>query len=208
MLNTDRILVLAPHTDDGELGCGGSLAKYIALGKQVQYVAFSTCSKSLPAGLAPDTLEHECRRATGVLGVQDVTLLDYEVRSFPAYRQEILEELVRMNRQFAPQTVFFPARQDVHQDHQVIFAEALRAFRQCNLLGYELPWNNTRFQPTYFEKLDEQHLSGKEAALQEYASQSHRNYMKNGFVRSLAVVRGMQAGTQLAEAFELYRLTS
>ncbi len=40
-----RILVLAPHTDDGEFGCGGSIAKFIEAGKEVFYAAFSTAEK-------------------------------------------------------------------------------------------------------------------------------------------------------------------
>jgi N-acetylglucosamine malate deacetylase 1 len=74
------------------------------------------------------------------------------------------------------------------------------------VLGYELPWNNFQFQPVYFEKLQEQHLQNKITALKEYQSQSGRKYMKEEFIRSLAVVRGMQANTNLAEAFEIYRL--
>jgi LmbE family N-acetylglucosaminyl deacetylase len=68
MFNPNRILVLAPHTDDGELGCGGTIAKYCAEGKEVFYAAFSDCQKSLAAGLAPDTLKNECKNATELLG--------------------------------------------------------------------------------------------------------------------------------------------
>ena len=98
--------------------------------------------------------------------------------------------------------------EDVHQDHQVVFAEGLRAFKNSNVLGYELPWNNFRFQPNYFEKITEQNLQLKLAALKEYRSQSQRKYMSPDFIRSLAVVRGMQANAPFAEAYEIYRLTN
>ena len=42
----ERILVISPHTDDGELGCGGSIAKFVDEGKEVFYAALSTCEKS------------------------------------------------------------------------------------------------------------------------------------------------------------------
>lgn len=207
MLHTNRILVLAPHTDDGELGCGASLAKYIAAGKHVTYIAFSTCSQSLPQNVASNTLERECREATRALGIQQVLFFDFEVRRLLFHRQEILEELIRLNKSLAPETVFLPARNDVHQDHQVIFAEGVRAFKNCNLLGYELPWNNFEFHPTYFEKLEESHVTMKQQALQEYGSQAHRRYMQPDFMRSLAVVRGVQCGAPFAEAFEVYRMS-
>lgn len=208
MFNTTNILILAPHTDDGELGCGATIAKYISEGKKVTYIAFSTCSQSLPAHLPPSTLADECRIATRALGIEDVRFFDFEVRRLLFHRQEILEELIRINAELKPQTVFIPAEHDVHQDHQVIYAEGLRAFKNCNVLGYELPWNNFRFQPTYFERISEEHLQSKLRALHEYRSQSHRRYMSADFQHSLATVRGMQSNTELAEAFEVYRLMS
>jgi LmbE family N-acetylglucosaminyl deacetylase len=208
MLNTKNIIVLAPHTDDGELGCGAALAKYIGEGKQVTYIAFSTCSQALPSHLPADTLVTECNAATKALGIQNVILFDFEVRKLLFHRQEILEELIRINQRLNPETVFLPAKNDVHQDHQVIYAEGLRAFKNSNVLGYELPWNNFHFSPNYFEKITEQHVSAKQNALHEYKSQSQRKYMSDDFIRSLATVRGIQANTPLAEAFEVYRLTS
>jgi LmbE family N-acetylglucosaminyl deacetylase len=206
MRNTENILILAPHTDDGELGCGASVSKYIAEGKQVSYIAFSTCSQSLPPDLAPDTLVVECREATKSLGIGQVRFFDFEVRQLLSHRQEILQALLQISQEIRPQTVFLPARHDVHQDHQVIFAEGMRAFKNCNLLGYELPWNNFNFAPTYFERISEKQLEDKMEALSCYQSQAHRKYMSKDFIRSLALVRGVQANTPLAEAFEVYRL--
>ncbi len=208
MLHTNRILVLAPHTDDGELGCGGAIAKYIAAGKSVTYVAFSTCSQSLPANVPADTLATECKAATGALGIQQVKLFNFEVRRLLFHRQEILEELIRLNESLQPETVFIPAKADVHQDHQVIYAEGLRAFKNRNVLGYELPWNNFDFAPTYFEKLVEGEVVAKQKALRQYQSQAHRRYMQPDFMKALAVVRGVQCGADFAEAFEVYRMSS
>ena len=89
-----KILILAPHTDDGEIGCGGSIAKFTEEGKNVYYCAFSTARKSLRSGLPPDTLRKEVLTATKILGIEKTNLIlfDYEVRVFPQYRQEILEE--------------------------------------------------------------------------------------------------------------------
>ena len=53
MFDPKKILVLAPHTDDGELGCGASIAKFCAEGREVYYAAFCLCAKSLPKDLPP-----------------------------------------------------------------------------------------------------------------------------------------------------------
>lgn len=208
MLHTNRILILAPHTDDGELGCGASIAKYIEAGKEVCYVAFSTCSQSLPKELPADTLAVECKEATTLLGISELYLMNFEVRRLLFHRQEILEELIQLNKTWQPQTVFIPAQHDIHQDHSVIYAEGLRAFKNCNVLGYELPWNNVRFSPTYFELLEQTHISAKCKALQAYRSQQARSYMQPTFISALATVRGIQCGETLAEAFEVYRMHS
>ena len=208
MFHTQNILVLAPHTDDGELGCGATMAKYIAEGKSVTYIAFSSCWQSLPENLPKDTLLTECRSATKLLGINQIQFFDFEVRQLPFHRQEILVQLIKIKKELKPETVFIPAMNDVHQDHQVIYSEGIRAFKNSNVLGYELPWNNLRFQPGYFEKITEAQLELKQAALQEYRSQADRKYMSREFIRSLAVVRGIQCNAALAEAFEVYHLTS
>jgi len=210
MLQLNRILILAPHTDDGELGCGGTIAKFIAEGKEVYYVAFSDCKKSLAAGLAPDTLKQECKKATGILGIKEsnVFFFDFDVRTFPAHRQEILEEMVKLNKTIQPDLVFTPAASDIHQDHGVIYTESLRAFKKCSLLGYELPWNNPLFNTQYFVKLTEKEVQKKLLSLKAYSSQSHRVYFTEDFITSLAIVRGVQSNTKYAEAFEVYKLIS
>lgn len=208
MVKAERIFILAPHTDDGELGCGGLIAKYVAAGSEVFYIAFSTCSESLPKELPADTLSVECKSATAALGIPatNVTLFNFTVRHLQAKRQEILEELIILKNKYQPTTVLLPAQHDVHQDHQAIYEEGLRAFKHSTVLGYELPWNNWRFHPTYFESLSEENLSAKVKALKHYKTQEKRSYMQESFIRSLAIVRGIQSGTPLAEAFEVYRM--
>lgn len=201
------VLVLAPHTDDGELGCGATIAKYCLQGDKVYYVAFSICSRSLEPGVPPDTLAKEVDRATKVLGIlkENLILYDYDVRRFKEFRQEILEEMVKLKSSIHPDIVFVPSPTDIHQDHQVISEEALRAFKDCSILGYEMPWNNVTFNTRSFIKVDELHIEKKIQSLYEYKSQSHRTYLNDDFIRSLALVRGVQIGVKYAEAFEVIR---
>jgi LmbE family N-acetylglucosaminyl deacetylase len=210
MFDPKTILVLAPHTDDGELGCGGTIAKFVAEGRSVYYAAFSICSKSLPEGLPADTLLHECKMATKTLRIpEDNThIFDFEVREFPVLRQPILEEIVNLYKKIKPDLVFIPSSVDIHQDHGVIHTEALRACKNSSVLGYELPWNHSQFNSTFFINLTADEIAKKTLALKSYKSQSHRNYMQDDFILSLAKVRGVQSNTDYAEAFEVYKLIS
>ncbi|MBT7289512.1 MAG: PIG-L family deacetylase, partial [Chloroflexi bacterium] len=59
-----RILVLAPHTDDGEFGCGGSISRWLNEKKEIYYIAFSSAEKSVPQGMPKDILKVEVKKAT------------------------------------------------------------------------------------------------------------------------------------------------
>lgn len=208
MIYKKKILVLAPHTDDGELGLGGAIDRMVTEGKEVYYSAFSLCRRSLEPGLAPDTLEIEVKEATKILGIQPdhLRLFDYDVRHFSTFRQNILEDMILLKKEINPELVFLPCSSDLHQDHQIIHNEGLRAFKDASILGYELPWNNLNFRTSCFIKLNEQNVLKKLEALQAYKSQSHRAYLNEGFIRGLATARGVQIGTRFAEAFEVLKV--
>ena len=203
----DRILILAPHTDDGELGCGGTIAKFIEEGREVYYIAFSSAKKSLPRGYPDDTLVKEVKEATKILGIkrENLILFDYEVRKFSYVRQDILEDMVKLKKKLDPDMVFMPSLNDLHQDHQTVANEALRAFKETSILAYELPWNNIIFRTEGFVPLEKKHVDRKIEALKKYKSQRHRNYLSAEFIYGLAKARGTQIKREFAEAFEVIR---
>lgn len=202
-----KILILAPHTDDGELGAGASIDRFIKEGNQVYYAAFSTAEQSLPKGMPNDTLKKEVVFATNTLGIEreNLFIFDYEVRKLNFFRQEILEHMVEMKRKIKPDLVLMPSLHDVHQDHSTIAQEGLRAFKDTSILGYELLWNNLSFDTTCFIKLEKENVDAKFRALQNYQSQKERKYMSKVFVFAHAHTRGIQAGCTYAEAFEVVR---
>jgi LmbE family N-acetylglucosaminyl deacetylase len=202
-----KILALAPHPDDIELSCGGSLNKLIKEGNEVFYVVFSPCSKSLPEGFEPMALYNELEESAKCLGIdkKNIIKLNFPVREFPKYRQEILEELVKIRKEIEPDLIFLPNSNDLHQDHKTIFEEGIRAFKNKKILGYELLWNNDNFRSNFFIKVTKANLTTKKKALKAFKSQSFRGYFDDEFLFGLARVRGVQCGSQYAEAFELIR---
>jgi len=202
-----RVLVLAPHTDDGELGCGGSISKFIEQGHEVYYAAFSACEISVPNHLPSDILITEVKAATQVLGIvpENLFLFNYEVRTFSYHRQSILQDMIDLKNKLEPSLVLVPSLTDLHQDHGTIAQEALRAYKTISILSYELPWNNITFDTTCFIPLNENHVVKKIEALNRYESQQHRPYANEEFIRGLARTRGVQISERYAEVFEVVR---
>ncbi|MFC2071738.1 PIG-L deacetylase family protein [Chloroflexota bacterium] len=201
--------MLSPHTDDGELGCGGTISRWIEEGKDIYYVAFSTCEKTVPDNLPKDILEKECRCSLKILGIptNNTTILNFDVRTFPAERQDILDTMIKLKQKIKPELVLTPSSSDTHQDHQTIHWETIRAFKkEASILGYEHPWNNLTATFNLFIKLKDEHLNRKIEALNCYETQGQRSYFDEKYIRAHSYTRGMQVDIQNAEAFELIRI--
>lgn len=201
------VLILAPHTDDGELGCGATIARFVEEGAEVHYVAFSTAKESVPEGLPNNILEIEVREATRRLGIlpENLHVYGYTVRKLSYVRQDILEDLVKIRNELKPDLVFMPSRNDLHQDHATVASEAVRAFKNTSILAYELPWNNIDFSTQCFNVVDSGHVDRKIQALAAYGSQKMRKYMDAEYIRGWARTRGVQIGREFAESFEVIR---
>lgn len=205
-----KVLFLSPHTDDVELGCGGSLAKFIEEGNEIKWAVFSTAEESLPKNFSPDTLREEFNNVLKSygLGADDSIIFQNPVRKLSDHRQEILENMVKIRRDFEPDLVIGPSLNDYHQDHQVVANEMIRAFKTTSgIICYELPWNHVTFNSQLFVKLTKSHIDKKIEALNNYESQIFigKEYFKKEFVYGIAKMRGVQCGSEFAEAFEVIR---
>lgn len=205
-----RILLLSPHTDDVELGCGGGVTKFLEDGHEIFWMVFSTAEESLPPSLPRDSLLNEFK---GVLASYNLEngqsrVFNYQVRNLGQHRQEILEELIRTKNQFRPDLVIGPSKNDYHQDHQVVAHEMIRAFKSAaSIISYELPWNHVTFDTQLFIKLQRLHLEKKCEVLQRYKSQlmNEKSYFSEEYIYGLARTRGVQCNAEYAEAFEVVR---
>jgi LmbE family N-acetylglucosaminyl deacetylase len=205
-----KILILSPHTDDAELGCGGSIARMIEEGHELLWVVFSIAEDSLPNDLPKDTLKNEFLQVAKHLGLKDRSYMicDFRVRHMDEKRQEILEDLVKIRQSFQPDIVMMPSQNDYHQDHQVISNETIRAFKMhSSIIGYELPWNQMAFNTNMFIRLQKSHIEMKLDLLSHYKSQLQlgRSYFSPEYTYGLAKVRGTQCNSSYAEAFEVVR---
>lgn len=172
--------------------------------------AFSTAEESRPVGSPPGILGTEFLAAMESLGVPEnkTRTYDFPVRRFSECRQEVMEKMIRLRKEVDPEIVFLPAGSDLHQDHQVVHCEGLRAFKDRTVWGYELPWNQITFVAHAFITLQRAHLDAKWKAMQCYRSQLElgRPYFCWNFVEGLGRLRGVQIKAEFAEAFEVMRV--
>jgi len=197
-----NILALSPHTDDVELGAGGTLARFVEEGHRVSVAAFSTGNGKTGA------FRPEFEAAMGALGVTEYELQDFKTRYFARERQDLLACLGWLFERVQPALMLIPCTVDRHQDHQAIIAEAIRAARYsaCSILGYATSCSHTLpVELRYYVKLEQRHLDAKLSAIGAYQTQHGKVYTRGDYVRSMARVYGAPVGAKFAEAFEVIR---
>jgi len=206
-----KILILSSHVDDAELGMGGTIAKLADnADHQILLIAFSAADNSLLAQFHVGTLEIEADLAAEELGLHDVDhhevrTLEYNTRYFSRDRQNILEDLIVIKREFNPNIVYCPNYDDMHQDHKVLAEETMRAFKHKTLLMYQMPWNSRSIKLQFISILNEDHMLKKVKALAEFKSQARKRYMKDHNIIAQARTFGLVIDTEYAEAFEVVR---
>jgi N-acetylglucosamine malate deacetylase 1 len=203
-----RALVLGAHPDD-EMGCAGLVVRLLEEGCEIHHYYFSDCAISTKArGFEPEQLLIECEASRDVLGIPTAGRgsFNFPVREFPAHRQSILEELVKLDRAIAPDLVLTATTTDLHQDHGTLTSEAIRAFKKASILGYELPWNNLEFASAFYVQLEPHQLAKKISSISCYATQRKAQYVQKESIEAIARVRGLQSNAEFAECFQVVKL--
>ncbi|HNZ13867.1 MAG TPA: PIG-L family deacetylase, partial [Anaerolineaceae bacterium] len=179
-----RVCFIGAHPDDIEIGAGALIAQ-IASKTELLCVTLSDNQKNP----ALKNLVEEHYRSMDVLGVQreKVVLGQFETRRFPHARQEILEYLIDLNRQFRPDIVFVHTKADIHQDHGTVTEEALRAFRGTTVLGFDVIRSSYGFFPNFLVEVSAEDVEKKIAALSEYRTYDSRYYFNPEITRATLI---------------------
>lgn len=210
-IEAQKILVIAAHADDLEIGCGGTVAKLVAQGKEVYQLILSLNLKGVAKGVLPAQVAGEIYKSAKILGLrkENIFVEKFENRLFPSCRQQILDMLWDYRRQIRPDTVLTMSLDDMHQDHVTVARESFRAFKDCNLLSYGYDWNRLNKTADFYSILSEEELKKKIKAVLCYGSQKDdRPYFSSEYIRAWAVTRGVEIKEKYAEAFNVIRLIS
>lgn len=207
-LKNQKVIVLSPHPEDGEIGCGGLIQKLLKNKSKCWYICFTDASLSTKPPFKQNAQVQEMFNSTKILGFQKKNIIQYNfpTRTFSDNRQEILDILYKLNIKIKPDLILCHSRFDTHQDHNTITNEAIRAFKKTSILGYELPWNHFNFKSDLYVELSIQNVKKKCDALSSYKSRSYRPYLNKKRLMEIMGMRGLQIEKNFAEAFEVIRL--
>ncbi|HPX65411.1 MAG TPA: PIG-L family deacetylase [Anaerolineaceae bacterium] len=199
------LLFMGAHPDDIELGCGAFIAGMVGKADIFCYT-FSDNQKN------PDLLNLVTEHANSMraLGLKEnqFELGTFETRRFPDARQEILEKMIALRKKYQPKIVFVHTAQDLHQDHQIVTQEAMRAFRGTTVLGFDVLRSSYGFFPHFLTEVSEEDLNTKIAALAEYKTYQGRYYFSPEIIRATAIRHGALAERPFAEGFDIIRIVA
>ena len=199
-----KVLFLGAHPDDIEIGCGALIHHIVKQRTDFLCVTLSENRK------IPDLInvKDEHFRSMKVLGVPEdkIAFGPFITRVFPDTRQEILEYFLKLRKDFKPDLIFTHSKQDVHQDHNTMTDESLRAFRGITVLGYDVVRSSYGFFPHFLVEVTEEDVNKKIEALAEYETYRDRYYFNAELTRSIMVRHGALAECPFAEGFDILRI--
>jgi len=216
-----NVLVVAPHPDDELLGCGGTIARHVALGDTVHVLVVTRGDAEIFPPAIIEKTRGELEKAHEYLGIAGVEFLDFPAPKLdvtPGYR--IADSIAKTVRRLSPQTLYLPHRGDLHSDHRKVCDAALVAARPINgcsvktILCYETvsetewgyPFGADVFTPTVYVDISN-YLERKLSALGCYESQllPAPNARSLQSIEALARMRGYAINVSAAEGFVLVR---
>jgi LmbE family N-acetylglucosaminyl deacetylase len=196
-----QVLCLGAHSDDLEIGCGGTILK-LTHGEVPLDVTWIVCSgnqerRREAAQSANMFLERAATR--------NIVVERFRDGFFPYIGGEIKDYFEVLKKQVSPDLIFTHSRHDLHQDHRVICELTWNTFRNHLILEYEIPkYDGDMGSPNVFVELDEPTTRRKvEAILGSFQTQEHRHWFSGDLFLSLLRLRGMEcaASSGYAEAF-------
>lgn len=202
-----NVIVFGAHPDDFEVGCAGTILKYI---DSINLKIF-VMSDRYEDGKMRNLKEKD--KSMKILGLDKIPfkVFDVPTRIFHDYKSKIRNILYEIATKSDVDLVFTPPIHDIHQDHIVLADEVIRLFREKTIFGYEVIRSGYDFMPNMHVKLPVDLVNLKIKAAQCYKSQwsttkSGGYYFSKEVMKGLMRARGAQFGVEYAEAFEVYHL--
>jgi LmbE family N-acetylglucosaminyl deacetylase len=198
-----KVLFIGAHPDDIELGAG-ALIHHILPICDVTCVTLSDNQKN---PLLKNVLS-EHYKSMEILGVprENVIVKKFETRLMPEHRQEILEYFLELRKEIQPDIIFTHTEKDIHQDHNAMTREALRAYRGITVLGFDVVRSSHGFFPSFFVEVTEEDVNKKLEALMQYKTYQDKYYFESELLRATMVRHGALAEKPFAEGFDILRI--
>jgi LmbE family N-acetylglucosaminyl deacetylase len=193
-----RILCLGAHSDDIEIGCGGTLLtlsqRHTDL--EILWVVFSG------EGARTREARQSAQRFLKSFAVRKIVVKSFDGSFFP-YQGVAIKKYFEQLKSFEPDLVFTHYRNDRHQDHRVLSDLAWNTFRNHAILEYEIPkYDGDLGIPNVFVPLDPEVVKTKtELVCKAFQTQRNKHWFSEDTFLSLMRLRGIECASQYAEAF-------
>lgn len=188
------VLVISCHTDDAELAAGGTISGLRNVYGYVPTFNYFTHT------------QQECDKAWKILNIRKVKGVSEDHHARQIDRQRLLDDLILLKERLRPTLVITHGSKDVHQSHQIVHEESLRAFKHTSILGFNHYWNCVNgTNDNYYVKLNQGEVDNKLKALDCYESQKSRVYFNKEYQLSYMKNTGLLVGSSYAEGYELIR---
>jgi LmbE family N-acetylglucosaminyl deacetylase len=201
-----RVLCVGAHSDDIEIGCGGTLSQLTRRKPtpEFRWVVLSA------AGDRAQEAERGARKFLGPAATGAVRVHNFRDGYFPAQFDAIKDAFESIAREFRPDIVFTHTRQDRHQDHRVVSDLTWNTFRKHLILEYEIPkWDGDLGQPNVYVPLTDNVARRKSKALLDvFGTQRSKDWFTEETFLGLLRLRGIEcrAADGYAEAFHARKL--
>ena len=198
-----KVLFIGAHPDDIELGAGALIHNILPICD----VTCVTLSDNQKNPLLQNVLS-EHYKSMEVLGVprENVIVEQFETRLMPEHRQEILEYFLKLRKEIQPDIIFTHTEKDIHQDHNAMTREALRAYRGITVLGFDVVRSSHGFFPNFFVEVTQEDVDAKLNALMQYKTYQDKYYFEADLLRATMVRHGALAEKPFAEGFDILRV--
>jgi LmbE family N-acetylglucosaminyl deacetylase len=192
-----RVLAIGAHADDIEIGCGGTLLRWVAERPDLALdwlVLSATGPRADEAAASPLALLPEAAPRVTILAQRD--------GYFPAEFAEVKLALVAARDRHDPDVVLCHRREDAHQDHRLVAELAPQVFRDRLILEYEVPkWDGDLGPANAYVALDEAVCQRKiDHLMAAFPSQRDRAWFTPDTFRATLRLRGIEAGSSTAQA--------
>ncbi len=204
---TLSVLCLGAHSDDIEIGAGGTILSWIASGIRLR---IHWCVLS---AIGARAAEAEASAAAFLAGAASskIELGQFNDSFFPYQGAEIKAWLKAVKAEFEPDVILTHARNDAHQDHREVCQLTWNLFRDHLILEYEIPkWDGDLDRPNVYMPLSAEIVESKiELLLAYFGTQRSKDWFDAETFRGLARLRGMECRSHehYAEAFALRKAT-
>jgi LmbE family N-acetylglucosaminyl deacetylase len=197
------ILCIGAHSDDIEIGAGGTILSLIGRGVRLEV---TWCVASARGSREEEARASACEFLAGAQSVS-LELGGFDDSFFPVQMRQIKEWLAAIRGRSTPDIIFTHRRDDAHQDHRTVNEITWNLFRDHLILEYEIPkWDGDIGRPDIYVPLSREELKRKMELLHShFASQRSKDWFDAETFRGLARLRGMEcrAPEGFAEAYTL-----